>query len=290
MIAPDRPRRSALYLPASNARAIEKARGLPADVIILDLEDAVAPDAKDAAREAAVAAVRAGGFGPREVAIRINGLDTSWGAADLAAVSTSGADAVVIPKVSSPEDVLTVDGALSAAPAALQVWCMIETCAAMVRLEAIGAAAASTRMSLWIVGANDLGKEMGIRPTPGREALTGLLPLAVCAARAHGIVILDSVCNEFRDLDAFRAEAAQGRLYGFDGKSLIHPAQVEPANLMFGPEPAELHWAEKVIAAFALPENAGKGAIQVDGKMAELLHLDQARRLVARAAQIASLG
>ncbi|MBU6267325.1 MAG: CoA ester lyase [Sphingomonadales bacterium] len=287
MIAPDRPRRSALYLPASNARAIEKARGIAADVVILDLEDAVAPEAKDAAREAAITAVNAGGFGNREVAIRANGLDTPWGEADLAAIAGSAADAVLVPKVSSPADIAACDAALKGAPAAMQLWAMIETCASIAQLDAIAATTRSTRLSLWIMGTNDLAKEMRALSTPERTPFLPLLSLAVCAARAHGVAILDGVCNEFRDLGVFEAEARQGLLYGFDGKSLIHPAQVDVANAVFSPSEAELARAAAVIAAFALPENAGKGAIQVDGKMAELLHLEQARRLVAMADRIA---
>lgn len=290
MIAPDRPRRSALYLPASNARAIEKARSLPADVVILDLEDAVAPEAKEAAREAAVAAVREGGFGAREVAIRANGLDTEWGAADLAAIAQSGADAVLVPKVSSPQDILACEAALAPAPASLQLWTMIETCAAVGQLDPIAAMAGSTRLSLWILGINDLAKEMRARQTPDRSVFLPVLTLAVCAARAHGLMILDGVCNEFRDLDLFRAEAEQGQLYGFDGKSLIHPDQIAPCNAVFSPSEAELAEARAIIAAFDLPENAGKGAIRVDGKMTELLHRDQAKRLLSVAEKIAALG
>lgn len=290
MIAPDRPRRSALYLPASNARAIEKARSLPADVVILDLEDAVAPEAKEAAREAAVAAVREGGFGAREVAIRANGLDTEWGAADLAAIAQSGADAVLVPKVSSPQDILACEAALAPAPASLQLWTMIETCAAVGQLDAIAAMSGSTRLSLWILGINDLAKEMRARQTPDRSVFLPVLTLAVCAARAHGLMILDGVCNEFRDLDLFRAEAEQGQLYGFDGKSLIHPDQIAPCNAVFSPSEAELAEARAIIAAFDLPENAGKGAIRVDGKMTELLHRDQAKRLLSVAEKIAALG
>lgn len=286
MTPPDRPRRSALYLPATNAKAIVKARSLPADIIILDLEDAVAPELKAQARDAAVAAVREGGFGPREVAIRANGLDTAWGAADLAAIAGSGADAVLVPKVSAGADVARYHAALAAAPAPMQLWTMIETCASIAQLDAIAALAATTRLSLWIVGTNDLAKEMRAQLTPDRTPFLPLLSLAVCAARAHGVAILDGVCNEFRDIARFRAEAEQGLAFGFDGKSLIHPDQIAPCNVVFSPGEAELNWAAAVIAAFALPENAGKGAIQVAGKMAELLHLDQARRLTALAAQI----
>jgi len=288
VIAPDRPRRSVLYLPASNPRAIEKARSLPADVIVLDLEDAVAPEAKEAAREAAVAAVRAGGFGQREVVIRANGLDTPWGADDLAAIAGSGADAAAVPKVSSPDDVAACEAALAGAPASLQLWAMIETCAAVGALFALGPLAATTRMSAWMIGTNDLAKEMRARLTPERTAFLPILIQAICAARAHGLAVLDGVCNEFRDLAAFRAEAEQGLLLGFDGKTLIHPDQVAPCNEVFSPTPDELDRARAIIAAFALPENAGKGAIRVEGKMVELLHLEQARRLVAIARQIAA--
>lgn len=289
MIAPDRPRRSALYLPASNARAIEKARTLPADVIILDLEDAVAPEAKVEARAAAVAAVREGGFGGREVAIRANGLDTEWGADDLAAIATSGADAVLMPKVSSPADIAACEAALRSAPPAMQLWAMIETCAVVGQLDAVAAMAKSTRLSLWIMGVNDLAKEMRAKLTAERTPFLPALTLAVCAARANGVTVLDGVCNEFRDLDVFRREAEQGLLWGFDGKSLIHPDQIAPCNEVFSPSEAELAQAGAIIAAFALPENADKGAIRVEGKMAELLHLEQAKRLVAIAQQIAAL-
>ncbi len=283
-----RPRRSALYLPASNAKAIAKARTLPADIVILDLEDAVAPDAKLEARAAAVAALEEGGFGNREVAIRANGIDTEWGMADLAAIAGSKADAVLVPKVSSPDDIDRYQQALSSAPSHMQLWAMIETCASVFALEAIAARAATTRLSLWIMGTNDLAKEMRAQLTPERTPFLPFLSMAVAAARAHGVAILDGVCNEFRDLDAFRSEAEQGLLYGFDGKSLIHPAQIDPCNEVFSPSEGELEWARAVINAFALPENAGKGAISVNGKMAELLHLEQARQLVATAQAIAS--
>lgn len=284
----NRPRRSALYLPASNARAIEKARSLPADIVILDLEDAVAPEAKEAARAAAVAAVREGGFGGREVAIRANGLDTPWGAADLAAIAGSGADAALVPKVSTCDDIAQCNAALSAAPEAMQLWAMIETCAAVPRLDALAAMAATTRLSLWVMGVNDLAKEMRARQTPERTPFLPILSFAVAAARAHGLTILDGVCNEFRDMNVFRAEAEQGQLFGFDGKSLIHPDQIAPCNAVFSPSEAEIAWAQTVIAAFDLPENAGLGAIRVEGKMVELLHREEAQRLLAIAALIAA--
>jgi citrate lyase subunit beta/citryl-CoA lyase len=282
----DRPRRSALYLPATNPKAIAKARTLPCDIVILDLEDAVAPERKNEAREAAVTALREGGFGNREVAIRANGIDTEWGVADLAAIAASGADAVLVPKVSTAEEIDRYQAALAQAPAKLQLWAMIETCAGMARLDAIAARAAATRLSLWIMGTNDLAKEMRARLTPERTPFLPFLSMAVAAARAHGVAILDGVCNEFRDRAAFRAEAEQGLLFGFDGKSLIHPDQIALCNEVFSPGAEELARAAAVIAAFSLPENAGKGAIQVEGKMAELLHLDQAKRLVAVAERI----
>jgi citrate lyase subunit beta/citryl-CoA lyase len=284
----ERPRRSALYLPASNAKAIAKARTLPADIVILDLEDAVAPEAKLEARAAALAAVAEGGFGRRELAIRANAIDTPWGADDLAAIAGSGADAVLVPKISSPADIEYCQQALAGAPANMQLWAMIETCACVPQLNAIAAMAATTRLSLFVMGVNDLAKEMRAKLTPARTPFLPILSLAVAAARAHGVSILDGVCNEFRDLDLFRAEVEQGLLFGFDGKSLIHPGQIDPCNEIFSPSEKEVRWANAVIEAFALPENAGKGVISVEGRMAELLHLEQARQLVAIAAQIAA--
>ncbi len=288
MTSINRPRRSALYLPASNAKAIAKARTLPADVVILDLEDAVAPELKDEARAAAVAALREGGFGNREVAIRANGIDTPWGAADLAAIAGSNADAVLVPKVSSVDDIARYQEALTNAPQPMQLWAMIETCACIPRLNDIAAMAACTRLTLFVMGVNDLAKEMRAQLTAERTPFLPFLAMTVAAARANGIAVLDGVCNEFRDLEGFRAEAAQGLLFGFDGKTLIHPAQIEPCNEVFSPSAEELAWGEAVIQAFALPENAGKGAIQVAGKMVELLHLEQARRVVATAERIAA--
>jgi len=283
-----RPRRSALFLPASNPKALAKARTLPADVVILDLEDAVAPELKDEARVAAVAAVREGGFGQRELVVRANALGTPWGAADLAALAEAGPDAVLVPKVSSAEEVRAYHAALAAAPAKTRLWIMIETCAALPRLDAMAACAADTRLAGFVIGTNDLAKEMRARLQPGRVPFLPILTQAVCAARAHGLMVLDGVCNEFRDLALFRAEAEQGLLFGFDGKSLIHPDQIEPCNAVFSPSPDEIAWASAVVTAFDQPENAGKGAIRVEGKMVELLHLDQARRILAIAEAIAA--
>ena len=288
MTAINRPRRSALYLPASNAKAVAKSRTLPADVVILDLEDSVAPELKAEARAAAVAAVREGGFGSREVAIRANGIDTEWGLADLAAIAASGADAVLVPKVSSAGDIARYQEALTSAHAPMKLWAMIETCACIPQLHAIAAMAAHTRLALFVMGVNDLAKEMRAQLTPERTPFLPFLAMTVAAARANGIAVLDGVCNEFRDLDAFRAEAEQGLLFGFDGKTLIHPDQIAPCNAVFSPSAAELAWAGAVIEAFALPENAAKGAIRVEGKMVELLHLEQARRLMDFAERIAA--
>lgn len=281
-----RPRRSALYLPASNQKALAKARTLPADVVILDLEDAVAPELKAEARAAAVAAVREGGFGRRELVVRANGLNTLWGAEDLAAISTVGPDAVLVPKVNSPEEVRAYDAALSAAPPRTRLWIMIETCACLPLLHDIAACGADTRLAGFVLGTNDLAKEMHAKPGPARTPFLPILTMAVAAARAHGLIVLDGVCNEFRDLDLFQAEAEQGLEFGFDGKTLIHPDQIAPCNDVFSPSAEEVAWAKAVSAAFELPENAGKGAIKVDGKMVELLHLDQAQRTLAIAAAI----
>ena len=281
-----RPRRSALYLPASNARAMAKARGLAADVVILDLEDAVAPEGKLAAREAALAALREGGWGRRELVLRVNALDTPWGADDLAAAATSGADAVLVPKIASVAQVLAYNAALAAAPAPLQLWAMVETCALVPILGPVAALRASTRLGAFVLGTNDLAKEMHAQLRPGRAPFMPVLSAAVCAARAHGLAVIDGVCNEFRDLAVFCAEAVQGLEFGFDGKSLIHPDQIAPSNAVFSPTAAELKHAAAIVAAFALPENAGKGVISLNGKMAELLHLEQAQRLLAISAAI----
>lgn len=285
--APARPRRSALYLPASNAKALAKARSLPVDTVILDLEDSVAPDGKVEARAMAVSAVGEGGFGRREVVVRANGLDTPWGADDLAAIAAAGPDAVLVPKINGVDDIRAYDAALAAAPAQTRLWVMIETCAVLPRLHDVAACAADSRLAGFVLGTNDLAKEMRAQLLPGRVPFQPVLTMTVAAARAHGLVVLDGVCNEFRDLAVFRAETEQGLLFGFDGKTLIHPDQIEPCNDVFSPSTAELDWAARVVAAFAAPEHAGKGVIKLDGKMVELLHLDQARRLLAIAEQIA---
>jgi citrate lyase subunit beta/citryl-CoA lyase len=283
-----RPRRSALYMPASNAKAIDKARTLPSDVVILDLEDAVAPEAKAAAREQAVAAVKAGGFGRREIVIRCNGLDTPWGAEDLAAAASVGPDAILVPKVNDAAGVQAYDKAIASAPKSTALWAMIETAASLFNLREIAAARASTRLSAWVMGTNDLAKEMRLRQTPDRAPFYAALSLSVAAARMHGLTILDGVYNDIDNEPGLTAICEQGVDFGFDGKTLIHPKQVEICNRVFSPSEAEVNWAKAVIAAFALPENQNKGAIRVEGRMAELLHLSQAVQLVAVAKAIAA--
>jgi citrate lyase subunit beta/citryl-CoA lyase len=286
MQAAVRPRRSALYMPASNARAVEKARQLACDVVILDLEDAVAPEAKPEARAAAVAAVKAGGFGRREVVIRVNGLSTPWGADDLAAAAQAGPDAVLVPKVNSPADVEAYDRALAAAAPTTRLWAMIETCPAMFELLGIAAASARTRLAAFTMGINDLSKEMKARQTPGREAFVPFLSMAVAAARAHGLVVLDGVHNEIDDLALLEATCRQGAAFGFDGRSVIHPTHLETCNRVYAPPPEEVAWAAAVVAAFESPANEGRGALRVEGRLAERLHLAEARRLLELAASI----
>ncbi len=283
-----RPRRSVLYMPASNQKAIDKARTLPCDAVILDLEDAVAPDAKDMARAQAVAAVKAGGFGRREVIIRVNGLETPWGEADLAAAASAGPDAVLVPKINDGGDVARYNHRLDHAPAHTRLWAMIETGRVLFHLEDAAAAAQTSRMTAWVMGTNDLVKETGARLTTRREALWAPLSLSVAAARAYGLAILDGVFNGLEDAEGFEAQCLQGLEFGFDGKTLIHPNQVEIANRVFAPTQAEVDFARAVIAAFSLPENADKGAIRVEGKMAERLHLFQAEKMVAVAEAISA--
>jgi citrate lyase subunit beta/citryl-CoA lyase len=271
------PRRSALFLPASNAKAIAKARTLPADMVILDLEDAVAPDNKPEAREAAVAAVREGGFGARELIVRINALATEWGVEDLRAVSAAEPAGILIPKVSAAKELHDVRALMGTAT---PLWAMIETCAALPRLDEI---AATPGLAGFVLGTNDLAREMRAQLLPGRAPFVPIMTLAVAAARAHGIAVLDGVCNDFADPDRLRAECVQGREFGFDGKTLIHPAQIDICNAVFSPSAEEAAWAEAVIAAFDAPENQGKGAVKVDGRMVERLHLDEALRIRAAA-------
>lgn len=279
----ERPRRSCLYMPGANARALEKARTLAADVLILDLEDAVAPEAKAEARQQVAQAVRAGGYGGREVVVRINGLDTEWGMDDLHMAVASGADALLAPKVTGARDIETLEAAMSEAGARadLALWVMIEMPQAIFSLQEIAETASRTRLGAFVMGTNDLAKEMRAEITPGREAFHAALSLSVMAARAHGIVAIDGVFNDISDAEGLKRECDQGRAFGFDGKTLIHPGQLATANAAFAPTEAEVAHARDVIAAFAAPENKGAGVLKVNGKMTELLHLTQAKRVVA---------
>ncbi len=272
-------RRSALYMPASNARAIAKARTLACDVVILDLEDAVAPDEKAAARDRVVEAVREGGFGARELVVRVNGLDTPWYADDIAAIHASGVDAVLVPKVSSVADLIAVRASLG--DDGPPIWAMIEACAAILALPSLSTAAAETHLTALIAGTNDLAKEMRCRLGADRMPLIPALTATIMAARAAGIVALDGVCNALDDPTRFAAECIQGAMLGFDGKTLIHPSQIDAANAGFGPSEEELAWAGAIVAAFAKQENADKGAIRLDGQMVERLHLAEAEATLA---------
>jgi citrate lyase subunit beta/citryl-CoA lyase len=286
-----RPRRSALYMPGSNARALEKAKSLPADALILDLEDAVAPKAKETARAQVCSAVKAGGYGGREVVIRINGLETPWGAADLEAAAGVAPDAVLVPKVGSGANIARVTQRLAraGAPERLRLWAMIETPLAILNIGAIAATAAEpgARLSCFVMGTNDLVKETGADLSKNRRPALYWLSAAITAARAYGLHALDGVYNNFKDAEGFRRECLHGRALGFDGKTLIHPDQIAVANEVFAPPEAEVAWARKIIAAFDRPESKGKGVITVDGRMVETMHAEMARRTVAIADAIA---
>jgi citrate lyase subunit beta/citryl-CoA lyase len=287
-----RPRRSVLYMPGSNAKALAKAKTLPADALILDLEDSVALDQKVAAREQVMEAVRAGGFGGREVVIRVNGPHTPWGEEDLAAAAAARPDAILLPKVDGPGAIMVAARALREAetPEATRIWAMMETPNAILNAGTIASVAAdpSSRLSVMVMGLNDLAKETRARLTPGRPTMTAWLAACVVAARAHGVDIIDGVYNDIQDLDGFRDECLQGRDMGLDGKTLIHPTQIDICNEVFAPTSAEVESAAAIIEAFALPDNAGKGVIQLDGRMVELLHADMARRTLAIADTIAA--
>ncbi len=284
-----RPRRSVLYMPGANTRALEKARTLAADALIFDLEDAVAPDAKEAARANVVAAARSKVYGKREIAIRCNGLATPWGKADAAAIATSGADAILVPKVESAADVAQVVALLDAAgaPASMAVWAMMETPKGILRAEEI--AGSHPRLALFVMGTNDLVKDMRARHTPMRLPMVAALGIGMLAARAYGLTILDGVYNDIQDSEGFRAVCRQGLEMGFDGKTLIHPSQVEPCNEVFAPSSAELESAAKIVTAFRAAEAEGKGVVTVDGRMIENLHVEQAERALSLAAAIREL-
>lgn len=270
--------RSALFLPASNPRAVAKARRLDSDAVILDLEDAVAPDAKAMARDAAVAAVREGGFGERVLVVRTNGLDSPHATDDLAALAETRPAAVLIPKV---DDVATLAVARAALGPEVPLWAMIETCRGILSLGAIAQAATGLGLTALIAGTNDLAKEMRLPSPPAPEALLPLRVQIVVAARSAGLIALDGVCNALDAPEQLAAECAEGRRLGFDGKTLIHPNQIAAANAGFGPDAAEIAWARRVVEAFADPEQAALGAIRLDGQMVERLHLAEAERILA---------
>jgi citrate lyase subunit beta / citryl-CoA lyase len=286
-----RPRRSVLYMPGSNARALEKARELPADAVILDLEDAVAPDAKEQARQLIVQTLQKGGFGDREVLVRINGLDTRWWVEDLNAMIPAKPDAILLPKVADPLQLQDVAERLIdlGADHRIRVWAMMETPLAMLNAGKIAAAAldTETRLSGFVMGTNDLAKDTRARIVPGRAPMLPWLMNCIAAARAYGLDILDGVYNDLGNADGFAEECRQAADLGFDGKTLIHPRQIEPCNAAFSPSPDEVEAARKMIAAFALPENENKGVIQIDGRMVERLHGEMAKRTVAIAEVIA---
>jgi citrate lyase subunit beta / citryl-CoA lyase len=280
-----RPRRSVLYMPGANDRALEKARSLPADALILDLEDSVAPEAKSQARDKVVAAVKSGGYGARELIIRVNALDTPWGADDLKAAASVAADAILVPKVSRPGDMVSAAKLLKAqgAPPQTRLWAMMETPLAILNARDIAgvAADADSRFSCLVLGTNDLVKESRARALGDRFAIIPWLAMSVLAARSFGLDVIDGVYNDFKDDAGFRAECEQGRTLGMDGKTLIHPSQIDPCNQIFSPSDEEVQWSRKVIQAFALKEHKGKGVITVEGRMVERLHLVMAERVVA---------
>jgi citrate lyase subunit beta/citryl-CoA lyase len=276
-------------MPSSNERALEKAKTVPVDALILDLEDAVAPDAKDAARENACAAVQSGDYGRRELTIRVNGLGSRWHDADLAAAAAAGPDAIVVPKVGSADEVRSLVAAMEAAgaPARTRLWAMVETPVAVLHAEEI--ARASDRLACLVLGTNDLYKELGAAYVPGRAAIQTSLQLVLLAARAAGVAVVDGVYNDVKDAEGFLAEARQGREMGFDGKTLIHPAQVGPCNDVFAPGADEVEQARAVIAAFEVAQAEGRGVAPLGGRLIENLHVDTARKVLATAEAISAL-
>ena len=289
-----RPRRSLLFMPGSNARALEKAKTLPADGIILDLEDAVAPDAKAMARDQIAAAVAAKGFGKREVLIRINALDTPWWIDDITMAGKVRPDGILVPKISTIQDLSAIANRLSDinASTSIRVWTMIETSRAVLDADKLAAASRDSEMRLagFVFGPNDISRETRIRMQPGRAAMIPMITHCILATRAHGLEILDGPYSDIANIDGFAAECAQGRDLGFDGKTLIHPSHIEACNAIFTPPAEEVAQARKIIAAFDLPENAARGAIQLDGRMVERLHADMAKRTIAIADAIAAMG
>ncbi len=281
-----RPRRSVLYMPGANERALEKAKTLDADALILDLEDSVAPDMKAEARAKVAAAIQAGGYGKRELVVRVNALDTPWGEDDLRAAAEAGPDAILVPKVSKAKDIAGAAKLMKGSSARL--WVMMETPLAILNAKKIAAAAKDSPLCCFVLGTNDLVKETRASARNARAALIPMLTTTILAARAYGLDVIDGVYNDFKDEAGFRAECEQGRDLGMDGKTLIHPGQLAICNQVFSPSADDIAWAQKVIAAYALPENAAKGVITVEGRMVERLHLTMAERVAAIAGAIAS--
>ena len=285
-----RPRRSVLYMPGSNERALEKARTIPADALIFDLEDAVAPDAKESAREQVCAAVKSGGYGGREIVIRVNALETPWGTADLLAACEARPDAILVPKVVHPGDIISAAKILQSAHAVekIRLWAMMETPMAILNARTIAATAVheENRLCCLVMGTNDLIKESRARALHDRFAVVPWLAMTLVAARAYRLDIIDGVYNDFKDELGLREECERGRTLGMDGKTLIHPSQVGPCNEIFSPTHDEVDWSRKVIDAFGQPENATKGVIVIEGRMVERLHFTMAQRTVAIAEQI----
>ena len=288
-----RPRRSLLFMPGSNARALEKARSLPADGLILDLEDSVAPDAKARAREQIAQAVIAKGFGRREILIRTNGLDTPWWADDVAMAGAVEPDGILVPKVSTVEDLDKIGSRLKeiGAGAKVKVWAMIETARAVLDADRLAASSRDPKIRLagFVFGPNDIARETRIRMLPGRAAMIPMITHCILAAHAHGLDMLDGPYSDFSNVGGFAEECAQGRDLGFDGKTLIHPGQIDACNAIFTPPAEEVAEARRIVAAFELPENAARGAIQLDGRMVERLHAEMARRTIAIADAIAAM-
>lgn len=276
-----RPRRSVLYMPGANERALEKAKGLDVDALILDLEDSVSIDAKAEARDRVVAAVQSGEYGHRELAIRTNGLDTEWHAADFAAAAAAGPDAILVPKVNTPDEVRGLEATLetAGAPEHTKLWAMIETPQAI--RNAYDICSASERLAVLVMGTNDLVAELRAAHVPGREPVLAALSLALLAARETGKVIVDGVYNNVKDPEGFEAESIQGRDLGFDGKTIIHPSQIEPSNRIFAPSEDDIAHAREVIAAFEAATAEGKGVVTVGGKLIENLHVRSAERVLA---------
>ncbi len=289
MPATARPRRSVLYMPGANARALEKGRGLPADAIIMDLEDAVTPDAKTVARSQILEAMAQGGYGARELIVRVNALDTPWGQDDLAAMAQCGADAILVPKVSEAADVTDALKVLADrdAPEDLALWCMMETPLAILNAKEI--AGSSARLAAFVMGTSDLVKDLHAAHTAMRLPMLAALSTCVIAARAYGLAILDGVHLDLADDEGFAEACRQGRELGFDGKTLIHPKTLAAANEIFAPASDEIEWSKRIIAAHAEAEAAGKGVVLVDGKLIENLHVEAAHRLMTLADTITKL-